>query len=227
MRRVLIATTAAALLCTARGSAQTTSDLQAWPSFAVTAPIGSRLEIRADGLLQVTDTVSQVGLELLRIVAVARLSGRASVGSGYTWTRFDGRARGRVIEHRGVQQFELRTGVVSFRTRLEERRQQSDGATAFRVRQQIRLDVPLTRRRTRAVAWSEYFHSLNTTAGTGRSGPGLVLSFVGLNFPVARRTTIEPGYLNQTNVISGPNRPQHAVAVFVATRLPQLSGGTP
>src|SRR5262245_6971208 len=98
MRSVMLATTAAAVLCATSGSAQTTSDLQAWPSIAVTAPIGSRLEIRADGLVQVTDTVSQVGRELLRVLFVARLGARASVGAGYTWTRFDERSGDRVVE---------------------------------------------------------------------------------------------------------------------------------
>jgi hypothetical protein len=71
----------------------------------------------------------------------------------------------------------------------------------------------------RGVAWSEYFHSINGTDWSGESGPALVLTFVGVHVPVSRRTTIEPGYLNQTNFIGGRNQTCHVVAVFFGIRL--------
>jgi len=46
------------------------------------------------------------------------------------------------------------------------------------------------------------------------------LTFVGLHIPVSKRTTVEAGYLNQTNFIVGRNRGRHVVAVFFAVRLP-------
>jgi hypothetical protein len=226
MRRATFAAVVAAMVGTVSASAQTTrSDIQAWPSAAVTAAIGDRLEIRADGLLQITDDVSRVGRELLRVVVIGEVNDRLALGGGYTWTRVEGLAGHRVVEHRAVQQVDLRlpvsvgASVVSSRTRLEERRQELQAAMAFRLREQIRLDVPFARRGVRAVVWSEYFHSLNRTDWSRESGPALVLTFVGLHITVSKQTTIEPGYLNQTNFIVGRNQARHVVAVFFALRL--------
>jgi hypothetical protein len=226
MRRATITGVVAAMIGSVGASAQTTrSDIQAWPSVAVTASVGDRLEIRADGLLQVTDDVSRVGRELLRVVVAGELNEHLALGGGYTWTRVEDLAGNRVVEHRAVQQVDLRipvavgASVVSSRTRLEERCQERGGAMAFRLREQVRLDVPFAGRRVRAVVWSEYFHSINRTDWSGESGPALVLTFVGLHIPVSKRTTIEPGYLNQTNFILGRNQARHVVAVFLAIRL--------
>lgn len=226
MRRATIGAVVAAMIGTASVSAQTTrGDIQAWPSVAVTAPVGDRFEIRADGLLQVTDDVSRAGRELVRVVIMGDVNEHLALGGGYTWTRVEDLADDRIVEHRAVQQIDLsipvRLGatVVSSRTRLEERYQDQQAAMAFRLREQVRLDIPFPRRGVRAVVWSEYFYSINRTDWSGASGPRLVLTFVGLHIPVNRRTTIEPGYLNQTNFIVGRNQACHVVAVLFAMRL--------
>lgn len=226
MRKATFAAVVAAMAGTVSASAQTTrSDIQAWPSAAVTASVGGRFEIRADGLVQVTDDLSRVSRELLRVVVVGEVNDRLALGGGYTWTRVEGLAGHRVVEHRAVQQVDLRVpvsasaSVLSSRTRLEARRRERDAAMAFRLREQVRLDVPFGGRGVRGVAWSEYFHSINGTDWSGESGPALVLTFVGLHVPVSRRTTIEPGYLNQTNFIGGRNQTCHVVAVFFGFRL--------
>ncbi len=226
MTRATIAGVVAAMIGTASVSAQTTrGDIQAWPSVAVTAPVGDRLEIRADSLLQVTDDVSRVGRELVRVVIMGEVNEHLALGGGYIWTRVEDLAGNRIVEHRAVQQIDLRipvrlgASVVSSRTRLEERHQDHRGAMAFRLREQVRLDVPVAARGVRTVVWSEYFHSSNRTDWSGEPGPALVLTFVGLHIPVSRRTTIEPGYLNQTNFVVGRNQARHVVAVFFAMRM--------
>jgi hypothetical protein len=123
------------------------------------------------------------------------------------------------VEQRGLQQIELRTRAVSFRARLEQRRQRFTPETAVRLRLQGRLDVPLGAERTRAVVWSEYFHGLNATRWSGPSGPRLVLSFAGIHVPLTGRAAIEPGYINLTTLTAGRNDTQHALAAFVVARL--------
>jgi hypothetical protein len=221
----VLAGVGAVMLVTVSATAQPTRpDLQVWPSVAVTMPVSDRLEVRADGLLQVADGGSRVARELLRVVFVWRLKEHVTMGGGYTWTRLEDPSSNRAVEHRGVQQIELRipvvggASVVSSRTRLEERRGHGESAIACWLRQQARLDVALGARGMRAVVWGEYFHAINGTAWSGREGPRLVLSFVGLNVPLTRRTSIEPGYLNQTNVGAGRNQVRHAVAAFVVVR---------
>jgi hypothetical protein len=198
---------------------QTGRDVQVWPSVAVTTGVGDRLEIRADGLLQITDALSRVSRELLRVVVVTKLNDTTSLGAGYTWTRVGRDDGGRTVEQRGIQQIELRMRVVSFRARLEERRQRFTPETAVRLRLQGRLEAPLGADRARAVVWSEYFHGLNTTRWSGPGGPRLVLSFVGIHVPLNGWAAIEPGYINQTNLTAGRNHAQHALAAFGVIRL--------
>lgn len=229
MKRATIAGVAAALIGTVSASAQTTgSDVQAWLSVAVTAPVGERLEIRVDGLLQITDDVSRITRELVRGLVMAEVNEHLSLGGGYTWTHAEELEGYRAREHRAVQQIDLRIPIafgaraISSRTRLEERHRERDSQLAFRLREQVRIDVPVAARGIRTVVWSEYFHSLNGTGWSGASGPALVLTFVGLHLPFSSRTTVEPGYLNQTNFTEGRNPTRHVVAVFVAMRLPRL-----
>jgi hypothetical protein len=198
---------------------QTGRDVQVWPSVAVTTGVGDRLEIRADGLLQITDALSRVSRELLRVVVVTKLNDTTSLGAGYTWTRVGSDDGGRTVEQRGIQQIELRTRAVSFRARLEERRQRFTPETAVRLRLQGRFEAPLGADRARAVVCSEYFHGLNATRWSGPGGPRLALSFVGIHVPLTERAAIEPGYINQTTLTAGRNRVQHALAAFVVTRL--------
>src|SRR5262245_54525026 len=110
MKEATIAAVVATMVGAVSASAQTTSsDIQAWPSAVVTASVGGRLEIRTDGLLQVTDDVSRVSRELLRVVVIGEVNDRLAVGGGYTWTRVEGLAGRRVAEHRAVQQVDLRS----------------------------------------------------------------------------------------------------------------------
>jgi len=224
--RATIAGLVATTFVSANASAQTTStDIHAWPSVLVSAPVGDRLEVRAEGLLQITDGVSRVGRQLLRIVLVGHLNEHLALGGGYTWTRVEDRAGNVAVEHRAVQQLELGTpislgtSVISTRTRLEERWREQEIGMALWLRQQARLDVSLRGRGLRIVVWGEYFQSLNTTGWWERTGPALMLSFAGLRVPLTKRTTLEPGYLNQTNFVSGRNQVRHVVALFFATRL--------
>src|SRR5262249_42407635 len=148
-----------------------------------------------------------------------------AVGGGYTWFRLGNETGSHSVEHRAVQELDLRMPigmnalVISLRTRLEERHREEQPATAFRLRQQTRLDIPLDTRGVKGVAWDEYFFSINGTEWSGRSGPRFMLNFVGVHVPVTKRTAIEPGYLNQTIFVAGRNPVLHVAALFVTARL--------
>src|SRR5262245_56448179 len=215
------------LMCGATNvRAQPTSDGGgAWASVFVAVPIGDRLEARADGLLQVTNDVSWVGWQLTRVIIVRTLNDHLTVGGGYTWFRIGNGGGGDSVEHRAVQELDVRmpirtdTLVISLRTRLEERRREQQPGTAFRLRQQARLDVQLDTRGVRAVAWNEYFVSINGTEWSGRSGPSFMLNFVGIHVPLTQRTAIEPGYLNQTIFVARRNPILHVAALFITAHL--------
>jgi predicted secreted protein len=200
-------------------------DVDVWTSLLVATPVGSRTELRADGMLQATNDASRVGWELARIILVGTLNERVTAGGGYAWFRVEDATGRHAVEHRAVQELALRIPldrravVISLRTRLEERHRETYSATAFRLRQQARVDIPLGARGLRATGWNESFFALNTTAWSGRSGPSFILDFVGLHVPVLKGMAIEPGYLSQTEFVTSRNRMHHAVALFVTLRL--------
>jgi hypothetical protein len=201
------------------------ADIQFWPSISLIVPISTRWEVRADGLLQVTGNVSRISRELGRVVVIGKVNDRLAVGGGYTWTRVDDGEGRQSVEHRAVQEIDARilsgtNGVIlSSRTRLEERRREQEPAMAVRLRQQIRLDLPVGNPGIRVVMWNEYFHAFNATDWAGRTGPRLMLNFAGIHLPIARDIAIEPGYLNQTDFAAGRNQLHHVVALFLITRL--------
>ena len=219
------AAVAIALGCATAAAQTPPTDIQFWPSISVIAPISHRWEVRGDGLLQVTENVSRVSRELARVVVIGKVNERLAAGGGYTWTRVDDGEGRQSVEHRAVQEIDLRiTGgtnavIVSSRTRLEERRREKEPAMAVRLRQQTRLDLPLGSRAIRAVVWNEYFYAINATDWSGRSGSRLMLNFAGIHIPIARKIAMEPGYLNQTGFVAGRNQLQHVVALFLTTPL--------
>lgn len=199
------------------------SDFQVWTALSGTTSLGHRTELRIDGLVQLADDASRDGRELVRVVLLADIGRRIKIGGGYVWTRIEPVEGVRFIEHRAVQEADIRVplrgGRLSFvaRTQMEERWREGLRGTSLRWRQLSRLELPLGRKVT-VVAWNEYFHELLPTAWSGRAGPSLMINFVGARMPVTSRIAVEPGYLNQTQFNRGPNRVRHAAALFATVR---------
>src|SRR5215510_16234873 len=89
----------------------THDDVGAWASVFVAVPIGDRLEARADGILQVTNDVSWVGWTLARVIVVRTLNDHLAVGGGYTWFRVENGTGGHSVEHRAVQELDVRMSI--------------------------------------------------------------------------------------------------------------------
>ena len=89
--------------------------------------------------------------------------------------------------------------TLNWRTRLEQRMFEAGGDTVWRLREQLRLMVPLVDK-VQGVAWSEAFWRLNdVTQANGRlqeSGLEQWRNFAGLNFEVSEHFTFEAGYMN-------------------------------
>jgi hypothetical protein len=89
--------------------------------------------------------------------------------------------------------------TLNWRTRLEQRMFEAGGDTVWRLREQMRLMVPLVDK-VQGVAWSEAFWRLNdVTQANGRlqeSGLEQWRNFAGLNFEVSEHFTFEAGYMN-------------------------------
>ncbi|MCP1469695.1 hypothetical protein J3E64_001377 [Sphingobium sp. OAS761] len=156
------------------------------------AEIQSRFGADANGLDQM----------LLRAGLGIRLNGAITLYQGYAHVRTSQPSVGETREHRSFQQLNwslARFGGsrLSSRTRLEQRRVEGRDGTGWRMREMLRLAVPLSDGGVAALGYAEAFFALNETGWGARKGFDRVRSFAGLELPLSGRSTMEAGYLNQ------------------------------
>jgi hypothetical protein len=139
---------------------------------------------------------------------------------GYAYVRTSPENRAVTEEHRPWQQlaFPIATVKTAFtlssRTRFEQRFRNDGDDIGLRLRQQVRLVVPLASTGWSAVGWSEVFLNLNDTDWGAQSGLDRWRNFVGINIPLRNGLVIEPGYLNQYVNLTASDQTDH---VFSAT----------
>jgi hypothetical protein len=184
--------------------------------------------VSKNGLLVFFDGWARIGAEpgrfrqyILRPAIGAKLNKTTSVFTGYAYVR-TGDADELVTEQRFWQQIGWqavhRPGLkITGRSRIEQRFIGGSDEVALRFRQQVRADVPIDiERKVTAVVWTEPFINLN---GPGRMRTGIDRwrSFAGINVPVTKTLSLEPGYLNQYVRRRGDDIVNHVAAMsFVA-----------
>lgn len=222
MRLLLFATSFA--IATQAGASD--HDAQAWSSITATTALSARVDATMEAHSRYTDDVSRMGQLLLRPSVTLKLPRGWSVTAGYVYvrTRFAGTLAN--DEHRAWQQVGYtfaRSGaglLLNGRTRIEERFRPDADGVGWRLRQQVRAQLPLLRRGglVRAVVWNETFVGLNTTPWDRHPGVDQVRTFLGVSLPVAPGVTVEPGYLNQTIFRIGADRVNHIAAANIFAR---------
>jgi hypothetical protein len=177
-------------------------DFQTWQQFIVS----TKFQDGVSGVLEVqprfTDESSRLGQLLIRPSLSLTLFDQTVLSLGYAYVRTSP-AEGEVThEHRPWQQLAFpiasRDGVFSLsgRTRFEQRFREDGDDVGLRLRQQVRLTVPLAQG-WQGVAWSEGFFNFNDTDWGARSGLDRWRNFAGVRIPLRDGVSLEPGYLNQ------------------------------
>ena len=199
-------------------------DAQAWLSGTGTVGLSSSVDATLEGHFRYYDDAAYLGQVLLRPSVTYKLKDGWSLTGGYAYVRTDPQGAAVSHEHRAWEQVGYRflsndRAIVTGRTRLEQRFFDGRDDTGWRVRQQVRAAINLPQsKKIQALVWNETFYSLNDTDFGQRSGFDQTRTFIGLSLPLAARTTIEPGYLNQTVFRDGPDQSNHALAVNLFTR---------
>jgi len=202
--------------------AEDNDDAQVWTSYRASGQIKGDLAGAFDVNVRFTDTASLLGHFQVRGALGWRIRPGFIVGAGYTYVRTESTS-GRVAnEHRTFQQatyplFRFDGGAVTGRTRLEQRTLEERDGTAWRLRQQVRVTVPLRGPKgLRAVVHSEAFFLLNQPVGGTETGLNQVRTFAGLGIPLFGKTAMETGYLNQA-IFPGEDRYIHVLSLGVST----------
>jgi hypothetical protein len=208
MRRLLLAP---ALLAATPLAAQTTNDAQVWVNASAFGSIGKRIVYFAEVQPRTGDGVARLDQLLLRPAIGVRLSERVSVYQGYARVlTYIGEGAER-REHRSFQQISwtLPQGPraeLQSRTRLEQRWRADGQDMGIRLREMIRGEIAFapSGKGVRALAFAELFVGLDRTDWGQPRGFDQLRSFAGVEVPVAGRSTIELGYLNQ--IVDQPGR---------------------
>ena len=213
---------ASALPGTARAA---TDDLQAWTAASVTGALSGRATGTFEVGVRFDQDITRLNQIIVRPTLVYRIDDRFSIGGGYVYqqTAVDG---GRdVHEHRAVQQLNWRIasgrgGTLSSRTRLEQRFVNTGNDVGHRLRAQLRYQRPLREKGPAFVVSAEPFFALNSTDWGARAGLDQLRGFVGINLPVAKRATLEAGYLHRyLNRIGRVDRDDHIVSTTLSIAL--------
>jgi len=163
-------------------------------NFVYFAEIQSRFGNSMDGLDQM----------LIRPAIGVKLFDRLAVYQGYAYVRTPQAHGDETHEHRSFQQVNwslgrLAGGPISSRSRVEQRWLSNGEDMGWRLRQMLRLAVPMhdKARGPAALVYAEGFAALNDTDWGARKGFDRLRSFAGVELPMSGKSTVELGYLNQ------------------------------
>lgn len=178
-------------------------DAQAWAQFIATKKIEQGVTATLEVQPRFAEDASRLGQLLIRPSIGFRVLDQAVLSLGYAYVRTSPGGGAVTHEHRPWQQLAFpiasRPGLftLSNRTRLEQRRREDGDRIGLRLRQQLRLMVPIAKTQWQAVVWSEAFFNLNDTDWGPEAGLDRWRNFAGIAIPLRTGVTLEPGYLNQ------------------------------
>lgn len=219
--KVLGPATALAALVLPAAAQAADEDTNIWLAQTANVDLGKGAVLWLEAQERFTNDASRLGQFLVRPGIGYKLDKTTTVYLGYAYVMTDPVGPAKSHEHRIFQQLSFRLlgdgkGVtVTGRTRFEQRMFENQDGTGWRLRQQLRLTAPLAGK-VRAALWTEPFFGLNETTFQ-RDGLGLWRNFAGVAIPIGKGFTLEPGYLNQYVVRSGPDRIDHTANLTLST----------
>jgi hypothetical protein len=218
LRKAFVATLFMFVTCAAPARAAD-DDFQAWQQVIA----NTKLSQGVTGTLEVqprfTDDASRLGQLLIRPSIGFQIVDKTILSLGYAYVRTSPETGAVTDENRLWQQLIFpiasRDGLftVTGRTRLEQRFRNDGDEMGWRLRQQVRLVIPLAKSGWQGIAWSEGFFNLNDTDWGARSGIDRWRNFAGLGIPLREGVVLEPGYLNQYVNRTGGDQVDHVLSL--------------
>lgn len=219
--------TAAALAAMWSVPAAADESVQGWAAAVAQGTVKGDLFVWIEGQWRLTDDLSRTGQVILRPAAGIRFAPDSTAIAGYAFIRSDPLEGAAFNEHRLWQQVQLpllRDGqgrpLLISRTRIEQRMLEGQGETGWRLRQFVRLQLPIARDgAVQLIGITEGFFNLTETQWGARKGNDQWRNFIGVGLPLGERFRIEPGYLNQRVFRRGEDRTNHVLNATLFYRL--------
>lgn len=226
MRRIAIS--AAGLLALAAAPAVAAAgepDAQLWTTAIANGPVAGDFAAWVEVQARIGDDVSQLRQSKVRVALGYRFSDALTVYGGYAFVTSHRSPAADATEHRIWQQASYSVGSlgparVTGRTRLEQRSFEGSVDVGWRLRQQMRVGLPLTAGRGVSLTGSvELLIALNDADWGSRQGLDQVRGFAGIGVPLGSKQAIEAGYLHQRVQRSGEQEQvNHVGVVTIAHR---------
>lgn len=205
LRPFLAALLPALFVAAMPAAAQTTIDGQLWLNGTATGSISGDLVHFTELQPRFGDRAGGLDQLVVRAGLGWRLSPAVTVYQGYAYVETPRELGPSLKEDRSFQQLSLNIGQIgrgelAGRTRFEQRWRSNGDDVGIRLRQLLRYRYPLQDRNApvAALGWVEGFLNLNGTDWGTADGFDRIRAFAGLELPVAGRSTVEAGYMNQT-----------------------------
>lgn len=208
--------------------AQTKDDGEIWTALVLQGKLGAkdtpleRWRLWLDVHDRQRDEGARLETNIVRPGLGYALSDRVTVHAGYAAVWSDARRSDTQLEDRVWQQVVWMIPVgdltVQSRTRLEQRFNETDADTGWRLRQMFKTTVPLSAdERTFVSAWDELFWDLNDTDWGQRAGFRQNRAFLGLGrfLDEGKHFGVEVGYLNQWIDKPVEDRLNHCLSIWL------------
>lgn len=214
------------LSCLIAGQAQATeTDNQIWTSIIATTAFAPQIDATLEFHNRFTENTDTLGQRLIRPSVTYKIHDNLSITAGYLYGTFNTSSstsfhEQRLWEQVGYVLLRKQNGlIISGRTRLEQRYIENKSETGWRLRQQLRLEMPIIETgQLKGLTWNETFIGLNNTAWGQRGDFDQTRTFIGFAIPLTKNASIEPGYINQIISRSGENRLNHIASVSFSVR---------
>jgi Protein of unknown function (DUF2490) len=179
--------------------AATADDFQVWSSLQASGSISGNIVGSVELSGRFVDDSSRLGVAIVRPTIGYKFSHAVTAYIGYAHQTTLNPNRRDTQENRIFQQInwtmgKVGNGTFSSRTRLEERFVNTGNDTGLRFRFQLKYTVPLKAKGTNFLVSSEPLIALNTTDWGQHAGLDQWRNFIGVNFPVAKKLTLETGF---------------------------------
>jgi len=226
-----------AIACAARGAAVAAAlsfpaapllaqdhDFQQWTLLVAQGRINEKIVLQAEVQPRLTDDASRLGQIQISPSLGYKFTKKVTGVAGYMFAHTDPADRPAKDEHRLYQQIAYpigKLGDASFtaRTRLEERMIVNSQDVVWRLRQQVRAQVPLTERTCPVlVVWSEGFYNLNNGDWGARAGFDRWRNFLGVDVNIGKHLTLEPGVIEQVVFRKGSDHFDHIANMTMTYR---------
>ena len=199
-------------------------DGQLWNTVTAVGTLGKDVEVGLDVSARYFEDVSYLGQLLVRPTVTYRISPTVSVTGGYVYSRNDTSTDTRSHEHRALQQLLVRLlrtergFELATRTRVEQRVREGQPGVAFRLRQQLRGQLPLGEAGLRVTGSCEVLVEVNGPEWGSKRGVEQLRAAAGLILPISNTLSAEAGYMNMRQFRRGENRVNDIATLALAIR---------